>query len=711
MSNRIEYVVGGVVIFFGLVLMGFFFWKSMAIDDTVEHQRYIESIRYLQASDAILDQHLLRLRNGTITSVDRVNQELASINRLNAIIARPPEYISPKGKGILTDILANYHKVMDRKKLLIERFMAENANLKTSIVYYPILSQELIDSLNDFEQGEPITRRIQALLRDVLLFNLNTNPALGLSIKNQIGRLDAVGQSYRSQADVANADPISGIEDLSIQGQTILRVKPGVDSLIEELMSIPVTIELASFADEYNRWYSFALDSAKFYRLCLYLMIILTVVLVSWLIIRHLNTRIQQATHSIEEQRDQLMVQLAERRALSDVALAVSSVGDVDKILDTILEKSRDVVNAEASSVLLLDKEQQNLYFHSVQGSVSNALKGRRIELGQGIVGHVAKTGKTEVVSDPYNDPRFNKELDSSTGFTTRSILTTPLVNKDEIIGVLQLVNRQKLETFDDNDVSLIESFAVQAGVAIENSRLYSDVSNYANDLKVSLDNERRLRVQKQKMGAYIPKQVVDEISRSREEKIALGGKVVRATILFSDIVGFTRLSERLEPEKVVDFLNLYMTVMSNIIEEEGGIVDKFIGDGIMAVFTNNEAEQAMAAVRAGLRMQEAVEREQSLWGDIDSDLAKVNIRIGINSGRVISGNVGSEQRMDYTVIGDNVNVAARIEQACKPGGVLVSLSTFEDVKLRVDATEMEPINVKNRDQAVLTYLVSAEKQ
>lgn len=709
MSNKTEYLLGYAVILIGLILIGFFFWKSQAIDDTREHQRYVESIRYLQASDAILDQHLLRLRNGTVTSVDRVNQELSSINRLNAIIARPPEYISAKGQAILSDILTNYHEVMDRKKLLIERFMAENANLKTSIVYYPILSQELIDSLNEFEQGKPITKRIQALLRDVLLFNLNTNPALGLSIKNQIVRLDAAGQSYLSGINESSTNPISGIEDLSLQGQTILRVKPGVDSLIEELMSIPVTVELSSFADEYHRWYSFALESAKFYRLCLYLMIILTVVLISWLIIRHLNLRIKRATKSIAEQRDQLVVQLAERRALSEVALAVSSVGDVDQILDTILDKSRDVVNVEASSILLLDKEKNNLYFHSVQGSVSNELKGQRIELGQGLVGHVAKTGSTEVVIDPYNDPRFNKEIDSATGFTTRSILTTPLVNKEEIIGVLQLVNRQDVEHFDDNDVSLIESFAVQAGVAIENSRLYSDVSNYANDLKVSLDNERRLRVQKQKLGAYIPKQVVDEISHSREEKIALGGKVVRATILFSDIVGFTRLSERLEPEKVVDFLNLYMTAMSNIIEEEGGIVDKFIGDGIMAVFTDSDAEQAMAAVRAGLRMQEAVHKDRETWGDIDPDLAAVDIRIGINTGRVISGNVGSEQRMDYTVIGDNVNVAARIEQACEPGGVLVSLSTYEDIKLRVKATEMEPIKVKNRDQAVLTYSVTSE--
>jgi adenylate cyclase len=597
---------------------------------------------------------------------------------------------------------------MDRKKLLIERFKAENANLKTSIVYYPILSQELVASLKGIKEGKALAERIQNLLRDVLLFNLDTNPALALSIKKQIASLDNATQSYIVTEDQSQSSSVEGIEDLSVQGQTILRVKPGVDSLIEELMSLPVTVELESFADEYHRWYGYALEKARFYRFCLYFMIILTILLVAWLIIRHLDLRVKQSIKAIAEQRDQLVEQLAERKALSEVALAVSSVGDLDEVLDIILAKSREVANAEASSVLLLDPEQNSLVFHAVKGRVSETLKGTRTELGEGLVGHVARTGKTVVVDDPYNDPRFNKAMDKATGFVTRSILTTPLINKDEIIGVLQLVNRKELDAFVDNDVSLIESFAVQAGVAIENSRLYSDISNYADDLKESLDNERRLTIEKQKMGAFIPKQVVDQISRSREEKIALGGKVVRSTMLFSDIVGFTRLSERLEPELVIDFLNLYMTEMSNILEEEGGIIDKFIGDGIMAVFTEDQAEPAMSAVKAGLRMQAAIELKREIWGALNPDLAKLSMRIGINSGRVIAGNVGSEQRMDYTVIGDNVNVAARIEQACQPGSVLISLAVYEDVKLRVNASEMEPIIVKNRDQAVLTYSVES---
>jgi adenylate cyclase len=708
MSARAEYIFGAAGIFIGVLLMALFYWKSAAIDDTREHQKYVESIRHLQAGDAILDKHLLRLRNGSTNSVDKINEELALIHRLEAIIDRPPAYISVKGTEILMAVLVNYKKVMERKELLIERFKAENANLKTSIVYYPILSQELVDSLKEVEQGKVLAKKTQNLLRDILLFNLNTNPVLAISIKKQIGRMDIASENYLINFNEPQWNSFEGIEDLSVQGQTILRVKPGVDSLIEELMAIPVTVELESFADEYHRWYSYALESAKFYRLCLYLLIILITIFIAWMIIRHLDKRVKEATKTSEEQRDQAVVQLAERRALSEAAIAVSSVADIDIVLDIIMAKSREVVNAEASAVLLLDEKENNLYFHTVQGEVSGELKDKRIALGEGLAGHVLETGKTEVVADPYNDPRFNRALDDATGFTTRSILTTPLVNKDKIIGVLQLVNREQLDSFVENDISLIESFAVQAGVAIENSRLYSDVSTYADDLKTSLDNERRLTIEKQKMGAYVPKEVIDQISRSREEKLALGGRVIRATVLFSDIVGFTRLSERLDPTKVVDFLNLYMTEMSDIIEEEGGIIDKFIGDGIMAIFNNEATNPALSAVRAGLRMQAVVESHREGWASIDPDLSKLNMRVGINSGRVISGNVGSERRMDYTVIGDNVNVAARIEQACKPGGVLVSTATYEDVKLQVKAEKMEPIIVKNRDQPVLTYLIES---
>src|SRR5205823_9642596 len=117
-------------------------------------------------------------------------------------------------------------------------------------------------------------------------------------------------------------------------------------------------------------------------------------------------------------------------------------------------------------------------------------------------------------------------------------------------------------------------------------------------------------------MGAYIPKQVVDEISRNREQKLALGGKAERLTILFADIVGFTRLAENMTPQEVVGFLNVYMTAMTDVIEAEDGLIDKFIGDGIMAIFTSasGEDDHPIRAVRAGMRMQEQLSELRRQW-------------------------------------------------------------------------------------------------
>ncbi len=140
---------------------------------------------------------------------------------------------------------------------------------------------------------------------------------------------------------------------------------------------------------------------------------------------------------------------------------------------------------------------------------------------------------------------------------------------------------------------------------------------------------------------------------------------------------------------------------MTNIIEEEGGLVDKFMGDGIMAIFTDQgSANHASAAVRSGVRMQ----RRLAEMRREDATLRNLQMRVGINTGPVVAGNIGSETRMDYTVIGDNVNVASRIEGACTPDGVLVSASTWDAVRGEYMGQVREPIRVKNRDEPVRTF-------
>ncbi|MBK7661867.1 MAG: GAF domain-containing protein [Betaproteobacteria bacterium] len=294
--------------------------------------------------------------------------------------------------------------------------------------------------------------------------------------------------------------------------------------------------------------------------------------------------------------------------------------------------------------------------------------------------------------------------MDEKTGFRTRTLLTAPMISKGQVIGVVQVVNKAGAESFDKDDLYLLEAFAAQAAVSLENARLLEATRKMAEDLRIALERERNLTIEKEKMGAYMSKAVVDEISRNREQALALGGKTVRATILFSDIKGFTSLSERLDPQETVTFLNVYMTAMTQIIEAEGGLVDKFIGDGIMAVFTEASAGQnhAAAAVRAGVKMQR---RLAKMRGE-EPVCANLQMRVGVNTGDVVAGNIGSQTRMDYTVIGDNVNVASRIEGACKPDCVMVSATTWERVHGEFPGGMPAEIRVKNREEPVSTFLI-----
>ena len=422
----------------------------------------------------------------------------------------------------------------------------------------------------------------------------------------------------------------------------------------------------------------------------------------------HLSERIAEATADIRSKNQLLTRRVEELDALHSVAMALTSEHRIAGLLERIMEVSKDVMHAEAGSILLLDEASQDLSFFVVSGSGSDTLKSLTVKLGQGIAGHVAQTSESIRVCDAYDDPHFDASFDERTGFRTRALLATPILNKGEVIGVLEVMNKVEHAEFDEHDLELFESLASSVGVALENARLFEQTMAMAEDLREALKKERRLSIEKEKMGAYIPKHVVDEISRNREKKLALGGKIVRATVLFSDIKGFTKMAETMQAERPIDLLNIYMTAMTEIIESEHGTIDKYLGDGIMATFTSLEEHDmdAARAIRAGIRMQTRLAELREQWRTTHREACNMEMRVGINTGEMVAGNIGSETRMEFTVIGDNVNVASRIEANSRPGQVWVSESTYFDAKDEFEATRMDPIHVKNRSQPVQTYAI-----
>jgi class 3 adenylate cyclase len=219
------------------------------------------------------------------------------------------------------------------------------------------------------------------------------------------------------------------------------------------------------------------------------------------------------------------------------------------------------------------------------------------------------------------------------------------------------------------------------------------------------VSEEQNKRWYEQTWGRYMSPKMIQQL-RSNPEQLNLGGEEREITLLFSDIRGFTPLSENLSPRQVVQLLNEYFEAMSNIVHENGGMLDKYIGDALMVHFgsPHRAPDDALRAVRAGLAMQRKVAELTREWED--QGRAPFQIRIGINTGTVIAGNIGSTSRQEYTAIGDDVNIAQRLEANCPPGGVLISRSTYEQVRDQVEAKPLEPLHVKGRREPVQVYLV-----
>ncbi len=212
---------------------------------------------------------------------------------------------------------------------------------------------------------------------------------------------------------------------------------------------------------------------------------------------------------------------------------------------------------------------------------------------------------------------------------------------------------------------------------------------------------DRQKRQIRHAFALYLPPAEIDRMTEAGQLP-RLGGETKELSVLFSDLVGFTSLVEKMPPEEVVRFMNRYLTAMTETIEAQGGFVDKFVGDAVIAVFGAplEDPRHAERAVAAALACQERLAR---LRGEIGLDL---RMRIGVNTGQMLIGNVGSERRFNYTVMGDAVNLAARLESANKEQGteILVSAATRTACGAAFAFQEIGRITVKGREEAVTVY-------
>jgi class 3 adenylate cyclase len=214
-------------------------------------------------------------------------------------------------------------------------------------------------------------------------------------------------------------------------------------------------------------------------------------------------------------------------------------------------------------------------------------------------------------------------------------------------------------------------------------------------------------RFVKELFGRYISPQIAKEIvSRADAGDLRLGGEQREVSVLFADIRNFTRMSEQLSPEAIVEMLNTYLSVVADAVVRNDGIVNKFGGDNIMAIWNapQSQPEHALLAVKAAWEAQQKVaELKQS-----DSQLFPVQFGIGINTGIALAGNVGSVGRTEYTVIGDSVNTASRICSSTPGGEVWIGAETYNQTKDYIETEKLEPQSLKGKAAPIMVYRVTA---
>ncbi len=373
-------------------------------------------------------------------------------------------------------------------------------------------------------------------------------------------------------------------------------------------------------------------------------------------------------------------------------------------LLSKILDKAFQIFPADRGVILMYDNEDQ------LVPKVYKNRKGRdseNIRISQTILKEVIDEKAAVLSHDAMSDSRFSG-AHSIILEGIRSTVSVPLLYQDDLLGVIHLDSQNALGAFAEKDLQILTGFARQAAINIRHSAL--------------LKRMEQEIVVRQNLQRLLSPQLVDEVVSGRVE-IQKGGEERDATMLFADIRGFTALSERITAQGLVTLLNNYFEVMVDVIFAHGGTLDKFVGDEIMALWgapiQTEEAEQK--AVECALAMREALQQFNELRrmefeiaqesGTIDRALQfePLRIGIGINTGRIVAGYIGSSKSLSYTVMGDPVNTASRFCGAAGPGEIIIGGSTHEAVRGQFHIQRMEPLSLKGKQNRVEAFKVLSD--
>lgn len=389
----------------------------------------------------------------------------------------------------------------------------------------------------------------------------------------------------------------------------------------------------------------------------------------------YLHRDLEKTFVDLETSEFQKRRKLLQMEMLYEVGLQLSSTLDPEQIFEEILMRSLVMVDARSAALLKPDDDGKAF-------SVTNVSSPEEFP--------------EILLTDPIVKKTWNQKSVSAitrSSNTWVNVCVIPLSTKEYIGGLLVVADKEhrdgNVTPFEEEDLSLLQSFAYQAGAALNNAVLYRDLESSLVHLKKSQDQTEFVQ---SAFGNYLSPVVVEQIIEHPEMIDERGGDQRIMTALFSDIESFSTLSECFSPNQLVDFINEYLTEMCDIIEHHGGTVDKFIGDGIVAFFGAplTMDDHVQRAVSVCIDQQQRLNELRQIWMQ-KSNLPRalqqlieqwekvgktfINVRMGIAAGPIVVGNMGSKTRADYTMMGDTVNLAARLESLQKFYGTSIAVN------------------------------------
>jgi adenylate cyclase len=379
---------------------------------------------------------------------------------------------------------------------------------------------------------------------------------------------------------------------------------------------------------------------------------------------------------------------------LYEAGKALNSKLALEHICEQVISLACLIEGVERGFVMLFDERGEVAKQTEVRYRNPASAESRpQIILSTRVLELIRKERQPILIDDVSSDERFSgSESLKISGL--RSAMCAPLVGKEQLFGVLYVDNLEKASAFTQEELNVFALIAAQAGAAVDNVMAHAKIAQQS--------------LQRSALERFLSPEVVEMVVANPD--IRLGGVNQEVTVMFADIRGFTTMSETMEPGRVVEILNEYFTRVTDVIFDNGGTLDKYIGDAVMAVFGApiSKGNDAAAAVNSAMQIQR-------LLIELNRDAAarewpELRVGIGINTGSAIAGNIGSPRRLDYTVVGDAVNTAQRLMTNAAGGQILISESTARKLGKTgktIDLERLPELKVKGRSEAVPVFRVN----